>query len=316
MNKPIVGEVVRQRREALGWTLKELANQCQTVAGCKVTIDSLSRIERGKQTGSRPSTRGALAKALGVEPGVLTGEKTLPPESSGQSAPQADTGEYQILSRVDGAVRNAFSLVVLRYGIPRPRIIELAPLLFVLAAERCLGWQRAKLKAVEEALDQVETAAAGLHHLPKTIAPSFEATEPLQAAKRSVAQLDLLAERLSDDLYSIWGPQKDDYDVDQDNPFVSSLRREATNPDIATITAFSRRAVDFQVCRADALKLADGDERLAAGILDGWAPLHEIPELIREEATEERLAWLRERAAEFEARRAVASPFGLEELGL
>jgi hypothetical protein len=40
--------------------------------------------------------------------------------------------------REDGAVRNAFTLTALRYQVPIARIVELAPLLFVLAAEASL----------------------------------------------------------------------------------------------------------------------------------------------------------------------------------
>ncbi len=144
MNKPIIGKVLRQMRKDRRWTLKKLATHCQTAGQCKITIDSLSRIENGKQSGNRASTLEALAKVFGVEPGVLTGDK---PAAKEQPDPQPDTGQYQLPVRVDGAVRNAFSLVVLRYRIPRTRIIELAPFLFVLAAERSLERRRARLRA-------------------------------------------------------------------------------------------------------------------------------------------------------------------------
>ncbi len=113
--------------------------------------------------------------------------------------------------------------------------------------------------------------------------------------------------------------QKDDYDADQNNPFVSSLREEATDPDIAAITGFSRSEVDYRVCRADALKRAGGDERLAAVILDGWAQLHNMPaELLEEEAAEGWVVWLRkiadERDAAMAARMAEMAELDLEDL--
>jgi len=306
MRKPILGAVLKQLRETQGWTLSKLAEQCRIVGPCKVSVDSLSRIENGKQSGNRTSTREALAKALRVEPEVLTGERTPPPRPKEGPQLGADTGEYQINVRVDGAVRNAFSLAALRYRIRPARMIELAPLLFVLAAEHSLERRRAKLRAVEEAFDRAEDAAACFPHLPKTIAPALELGDAIRAERDSIARRDLLAETLDDHLYQLCGTQKDDYDPEQDNPFVANLKEEATEPDIAAITCFSSARVDFEVCRGDALKLVGGDERLAAGILEGWAPLHEMPNdlqkgFISAEAPEEPFAWLRAKADEHDA---------------
>jgi hypothetical protein len=58
------------------------------------------------------------------------------------------------------------------------------------------------------------------------------------------------------------------------------------------------RSVNFRVCQADAKRLAGGEVNLATGILSGLAPLHEMPrDLLKEEALEGRLAWLRSKAA-------------------
>ncbi len=61
------GSEVRRRRQALGWTLEDLADRC------KVTPHHLSAIETGKSD-PHLSTIIAIAKALGrVPPGQLLG---------------------------------------------------------------------------------------------------------------------------------------------------------------------------------------------------------------------------------------------------
>lgn len=292
MSKPINGPVVKTLRDRLRLSQSELAEKA------KISNDSLSRIERGRQTGRSQHMRKALAGALGVSPDVLTGDAPVPAPTSAENPPLS-TDKYQVNIRLDGAVRNALSLVARRYRIPAVRIMELAPFLFVAAAERSLEQRHLRLLTLESALDAADAAAADFHHLPRTIAPGFEALNDIHAERASIAARDILAEKFSDSLFVLFGPLKDDYDANEDNPFVSSLKEAVTNPEIAEITSFSKDTIDFCVCRNDALRFAGGDAELAAGILDGWAQIHEMPrDLRQDDVVEGRLEWLRTKAAQ------------------
>ena len=58
MSKPISGPIVKSLRERLQLSQSELAEKA------KISKDSLSRIERGKQTGRSQHMRKTLAAAL------------------------------------------------------------------------------------------------------------------------------------------------------------------------------------------------------------------------------------------------------------
>ena len=296
MRKPIIPSVVRTLRERLELSQKELAKQ----AG--ISKDALSRLELGKLRGTAQRTQTALARALNVVPAVLTGDEEIPSIPASASEPKWDAPRDQWNIRVDSAVRNAFALTALRYRIPVTRIIEAAPYLFVAAAERSLERRRVRLKAVEEALNRADAAAEAFPHLPRTIASDAMAAGAIHAEQELIANRDLLAEQISDRLFVLDGPVRYDYDPDEHNPLVVSLQEEAPDPELATITRFSKTDIESQVCPAEAMKLADGNTDLAVGILHGWAPLYEMPrDLLSEDAVEGRLAWLRTKASEHEA---------------
>ena len=300
MRKPIIPSVVRTLRERLSLSQKELA------AKAGVSKDSLSRLERGEQSGTAQRTQTDLAKALDVAPAVLTGDQEIPP-LSGQEMPskwEAPRDQWNI--RVDSAVRNAFALTAIRYQIPVTRIVELAPLLFVLTAEQSLERRRSRLADLQEKLADVDVVAAEFHHLPQTLNPGYIADETIRAERQSISKHDLLAVGLSDQLYPEYELQKPDYDADEDNPFVSDLkdmveRTAATAGGIAEISSFSRDRTDFQVCGQEALDLAGGDKELAQGILSGWAPIHEMRELLGSDQLPQRILWLRQKREEHQA---------------
>jgi len=300
MRKPIIPLVVTTLRDRLGLSQKELAERAH------ISKDALSRLERGKLPGTAKLTQTNLARVLNVTPAVLTGDEEIPPVPASVSEPEWDAPSDQWNIRVDSEVRNAFALAALRYRIPIKRIIEAAPYLFVAAAERSLERRRIRLMAVEEALNRADDAAEAFPHLPRTIARNLASEDAIRAENESIENCDLLAEQIRNDLFINSVPVMYDYDPDEHNPFVVSLREEAPNPDVATITRFSRTNIESKVCRAEALKLADDNADLAEGILEGWAPLHEMKrELLADDAVTGRLEWLRSKASEHEATMAI-----------
>jgi transcriptional regulator with XRE-family HTH domain len=289
MIKPLDPTRLRELRQARKLTQEALA----TKAG--LSKETVYRLEKGRQPGNRQQTINGLAKGLDVNPGVLTGDKPMP-AASPPDWDAEDSERYQVNVRVSGTVRNAFSLTALRYDVPIARIVELAPLLFVLAAEASLKRRRTELDEFEGSL------VSGLlseyfPHLPSVALDNAELNDTLQDETDSIAARDILAERWT---------SGDDYDAGMDNPFVAYLKEACgDDTDIASIEGFCRDSVNIAVCRGHALKLAGGDPQLATLIIRGDALLHEMPhDLLDADATEARTAWLREKAEKADAARA------------
>jgi transcriptional regulator with XRE-family HTH domain len=285
--KPIIGRILKDVREWRGLTQAEL----NVRSG--VSKDTISRIEREKQTGKAQQTRKRLASALDVTPEVLTGEEDPPQNDANTGKEWLDQQRRPLNVRIDGEARNAFTLAAKRYAIPVERIVELAPFLFVVAAERSLERRRIRLNALNIALDQVDTAADSIMHLPRTIGSNPKAPEAIDAEEQSIANRDILA----DGLVFRWGEAAHRFDTDAENPFIRSLQEDASEPAVATVTNLSRDDVRIRVCSAEAMQLAGGDKVLASKILDGWATIDDMPpDLLDDHAITDRLAWLRARA--------------------
>lgn len=255
------------------------------------------RLENGRVPSIRPTTVEKLCKALNVEPDVLAGNKPIPVGDVPTGEP-VKGDKYQVPGRVDGSTRNALSLVGRRYEIPVTRIVELAPLLFALAAEQSLERRRSKLAELRALLDREGDLRKDFPHLPMTIAPGFEADGAIREEEKSIAARDIFGSRISDEIFWRDFGDDEDYDAGEHNPFITYLKEVASkHGGVAEIESIDGRYVtNYHVCREDALKLAGGDEALAHGILVGWVQLHEMPrELFKDDVIAKRMEWMRPR---------------------
>lgn len=125
-------------------------SQAQLARKAKLNKQTMYRIEAGEHRHVRSRTVENIAKALAVDPKVLTGELPMPESDAKATQPTPDTGDYVINVPVDGAIRNAFTLAALRYRMPIARIVELAPYLFVVAAEASLERRKKILKLLRK----------------------------------------------------------------------------------------------------------------------------------------------------------------------
>ena len=278
-------------------TQEELARRARL---SKATVH---RLEKGVQSGNRKTTLRGLAKALDVEPGVLTGQLPIPaPSATDRGEPEP--GPQQLNIRVNAASRNALMLVALRYRMPMTRIVELAPYLFVCAAEASLARRRSKLAELEALFERADAQRYTFPHLPFDIVPTFVADNIIHAEKKSIEQRDILANSLPDQLFAHSAPvatageASKYYDVGEHNPFLHYLREaEPPNSEIAEIEWFDADAAIFSVCLEDACAFAGGDEQLGNHIVNGLIRLHEMPrELFAADAIETRVKWLQEKS--------------------
>jgi transcriptional regulator with XRE-family HTH domain len=155
--KRIDPNILKRLREAKNWTQDALAEKT------KIHKQTISRLERGDRSKTRCQTINQLARALMVEPEVLTGEKPAPEMQ--REASSLDV-RSQLNVRVGTGPRNALRLVADRYRVEPSQIVELAPFLFVWAAEESLRQRREKIAEVERRCDAALEAESGIRHLP------------------------------------------------------------------------------------------------------------------------------------------------------
>ncbi len=174
-----------------------------------ITVRTIQRLEQEphRSQKTREETLNRLAKALSVEPGVLTGDLPLP-----------ESDEVPVYDQAP-KTRLAYDLIKRRYGVSRTEIINMAPLFFTLLAEDSLAWRRKKLKEVEEAYDHLmqidgfwSGGSAYLQH---------GMDEGAGGEGESIDKADLFGEHLDD---SFMGKP---FDSSKNNPFTYYLRKLA-----------------------------------------------------------------------------------------
>ena len=264
-----------------------------------VSVRHIARLESktSSSTKEREQTIKDLSEALGVEPGVLTGELPLPDATP--SSPSGERERIQISALMMPEVRLAYGLLKRRYDINATTIINMAPLFLVLLAEGSLVWRREELTKVREATDQLCGLARG--HLSFAKAASRAAAEE----EKSIEKRDLFGEDVAEGAF-VFG-----YDRSENNPFADylcELARKIDNKDAVEVNdiEFIGPTKDFpqyEVCNGDLEKIAGGDDEAKFALRNGHARISDIPDdLWAEDATDARVKWLEEKLPESEKR--------------
>jgi len=262
------GKALIEARRKQGWTQAQLSEATPS----RINISTISRLERGKSTRIRDATLGELAGALHASPADLC----LQPES-----------ERDLMKlRIGEAARNALSLAQRRYRISREQIVEVAPLLFFIAAEQSLKRRAQRLEELRAASAALAEAHALTPHLPK---PGLVDEAALAREAASIAELDLFGEKSADH---------------GENPFalfLSDALREVLGPDQpgAQVQWPPGLWPIYEIFAAEAAELVGDDAKAIQAILCGAAPLREQPKGGQAPSA----AWAR---AEFDARYADA----------
>jgi transcriptional regulator with XRE-family HTH domain len=266
-------------RKAKGWSLEQLAERA------RVDKQTIWRLEKGEHSMPRESTIKNLARALSVEPAVLTGQMPIPET-------EADTwpGDHAKLKfAISIQAYNAIHLVAERYNIKQQEIVELAPFLYCWAAETSLRQRRERLKQAQLACENARNAAAEMQHL-RTSASSF-AKEEFAAESNSINSRDLFGTLLEEEGF---GPEN----PSADNPFALFLSGLAE--EIGGGAWFDYYDVwswpIYRVCEEEATLLARRDADVAEDILEGHVALHDMPKGIQGDELAE---WVRTKSEEF-----------------
>jgi transcriptional regulator with XRE-family HTH domain len=271
---------LRILREKRGWNLDDLASRS------KVDRGTISRIETGKQTDNRRTTVERLSSALDVESETLTGPDVLAAGKEVEPTPKS-----QMNIRMANDARNALALVASRYQVKPPHILHLAPLLFLWAAEESLKRRQQKLDAYTAQLSTVEKQFH-FGHLNADITDNERGWVVVDEEHRSIARRDIFGVSIEDHAVR-YG-----YEDSEQNPMALFLN-ELVAPlnGLAQFEHWSPNwgSPGYTLGREEASLLVGGDEQATNHIVNGYAPLHELPKEVREAGPQEIARWARER---------------------
>ena len=164
-------------------------NQTQLATRARISPRQIARIESEASAGStaRVSTIDNLAKALDVEPSVLTGEMPMPEAS----APSPHGRLRQVSAWVQPNVGLAYTLIYkgAMASVSRPSSMPRRSCSYMLA-EGSFAWRREKLKEVEEATERLNSS--GSRHLLSTFGGADRAARGEDAERQSIESRKLL----------------------------------------------------------------------------------------------------------------------------
>jgi transcriptional regulator with XRE-family HTH domain len=274
--------------------------------GC--SIAQVSRWERGVSRNIRAHLRDKLPKVLGCTWENLT----QPPEARDEAETKPWNPKAQLKVQIHPAALNALRLVSKRFRIPAHLIVELAPLLFLIAAEKSLARRRAGVEAIENRLSRVtDQEKTDIRHLPQiTFGADFnddpifggDFYDVLRVEHESISKRDVLGQ-LSD-----WETNET---VDYENPFVTYLRTEVADLPEGSVWGFRpdlRREVDYNVALDELQEITGldvskpGEDDLIEAIADGKIDLREAILQRKSVSLEEFKEWLEQKLDEHERR--------------
>ena len=256
----IVPRVLVELRKRKGWSRRELAEKA------RVSPQRIEQIERQTEPVTVQSrSLGRLARTLGIEEPVLSGETQLKP-----ALPTPE--QLAVTMRSTPGIRLAYELVERRY-YPTPKdLFVLAPALFVLLVEGSLDWRRRKLERAREAnraLDELGEGNPTLYFARKCYQQAFDRGVEIEEA--SIKDGDVLGRDVWDEQgMQMWGFTEDDMTVTPFADYLEELAQQVSQPELVNFDdmLLVNQGVDlwganpYAVCRGDLDEIA-GDSALA-----------------------------------------------------
>ena len=255
-------EALKAARKRRGLTQDQLAE----AIGCRK--DTVSRWERGASSRVRSHLRDPLCKTLGVKWEKLT-EPPNPADIPGIAA------SIKVTLRTEA--HNSLHLVAERYNV-RPRdVLELAPLLFLIVAERSLVEREkqlqdlwTKLFEADKTLDHKDTHLGAM-----VAAPSIPAGDGLHQEERSISERDIFGRLIE---YEYWFEGNEGPFVHFIRDLAKGLPKDAvTSIDSADGDTIHRYRIADDTLRECTGISGNGEEdgRLLDRLRDGWIDLAE-----------------------------------------
>ncbi len=258
-----------------------------------VSARQISRLESSSSanTAVRNHTLNQLAKALGTDTGVLTGDMPLPEDAKAEN--RKNNPGVPVSVRLWPEVRLAYDLIKRRYGVNRTTISNLAPLLFVLMAEGSFAWRLEKLAVLKEAAEKLMESGNG--HLAFGRC-AYLALDGAETELKSIENCDLFGKEVDSEAFEFG------YDPATSNPFADYLRHLGAKLDIEDIVEIDDDDLLYlafeslprsTVCGAELDTISGGSAAAKYALTNGHVRLGDIPEdLLSDDATSKRAEWL------------------------
>ena len=240
----------------------------------------------------RSHSREKLTKAFGVSWDQLTN----PPKDSDDL--DKGSGLVQLNVRVDPSIRTAFQLVCLRYNLQLADVIRLAPLLFLIIAEKSLAHRQTNNDAIWEGLDRIENEnrAAAPHIFSDLIVRHMYVEDALASDQDSISQLDVFGQNVQ--LQNVT-----DYEEEEDlNPFLNYLKILIADIPSDLVTELFcwpwNNKIDYTILDetlrivTDIAGKTEAEEKMLNSIMNGLIDLREILTNKKNLPQEEYLDWL------------------------
>ena len=206
----------------------------------KCSKDTVSRWERGTSKRVRPRYRDTLCDTLRVKWEKLT----TPPEQHEGSLYRSLMAKVPISRKF----RTSVLLAAKRYGVPPHYVLDIAPLLFVIVAERSLLARRRQLDAVYDVFDEAELKLRGnCAHLGGIIAAcGIGAEDQLHEEEKSLENRDVFGRDIT---YKCW----DEGDEGPFIHFVNELVKGLPEGAVSGIDSLDGDMIDDYTIAADTL---------------------------------------------------------------
>ena len=262
-----------------------------------INMRTIQRLENepDKSKSTREDTVNRLAKALDVEPSVLTGELPLPEPDQ---PPDSEPDPIRIGAQIPPKVRLAYDLIKRRYGVNATDVITMAPLFFALLAEGSLARRREELDVAKNHWAQIESSH-GVFGAAEVVAEMNAGAE-----EESIDKNDIFGEHLLSDNDGMTDVA---FDPSENNPFTGYLWKLATVLEIPGVIhvvggklCFGSPAEfpDYNVWQDEIIRITNGSSVAKRALETGFARLPDIPkELMEEDKDSERQQWLENRLA-------------------
>jgi transcriptional regulator with XRE-family HTH domain len=147
MTEALNPDTLKALRTQRGWSQDRLATES------KISKSQISRWERGQQTAKIHQTnRERLCRALGIKWDRLTRPAEKP-------SPSLLLNRVPLKAGIRGEAKTALTLIRYHYGLQEEAVLDLAPLAFLILAERSLRARRQALDEAVKAMDEATKAA-------------------------------------------------------------------------------------------------------------------------------------------------------------
>ena len=236
-------QALKAARKRRGMSQQQLADAVHAIAkGC--TKDTVSRWERGKTLSVRSYLRKPLCDVLRVKWEKLTEPTDQPEDIAGDAKSKVSIGK---------SVRTSLQLVAERYDV-RPRdVLELAPLLFLIVAERSLLERKQRLQVIYAALQEAdEKLLNNCAHLGGiVVARSVSAEDQLQEEEESLSKRDVFGRTIK---YEDWAEGDEGPFVH----FVRELAKDLAKDAVTSIDSFDGDMIESYQIAGDTLRECTG----------------------------------------------------------